>query len=126
MNDDDLDGDLNLSDLEDGEQKRANFKAARRQNKIKEAKVHVVEADTNIFQVSLACLKNAGVMATGDPFICEKCSGVFNFESVLKPIMGKDSKMWTCEFCNSPNEIFIDEEEIPKTNEVTYLVEAAE
>lgn len=70
MNDDDLDGDLNLSDSDDGEQKRANFKAARRQKKSKAAKVHVVEADTNIFQVSLACLKNAGVMATGDPFLC--------------------------------------------------------
>lgn len=87
--------------------------------------MHVVEADTNIFQVSLSCLKNAGAMATGDPFICEKCNGVFSNESTLKPVMGKESKIWTCDFCNSENEIFIDEEEIPKTNEVNYLVEAA-
>jgi len=39
--------------------------------------------------------------------------------------MGKESKIWTCEFCNKENEIFIDDEEIPKVNEVNYLVEAA-
>lgn len=73
----------------------------------------------------MACLKNAGVMATGDPVICEKCKAVFNSFSVLKPIMGKESKLWKCEFCCSDNEIFIDDEEIPKNHEVNYLVEAA-
>jgi len=39
--------------------------------------------------------------------------------------MGKQSVLWSCEFCNHENEIFVDEEEIPKVNEVNYLVEAA-
>lgn len=39
--------------------------------------------------------------------------------------MGKDSQLWYCEFCNHLNAVNIDEEEIPKTNEVNYLVEAA-
>jgi hypothetical protein len=39
--------------------------------------------------------------------------------------MGKQSVLWSCEFCNHENEIFVDEEEIPKVNEVKYLVEAA-
>jgi len=43
----------------------------------------------------------------------------------LKPIMGKDSQLWNCEFCNHENAVNIDEEEVPKTNEVNYLVEAA-
>jgi len=64
-------------------------------------------------------------MATGDPVICAKCQGVFNSFSKTKPIMGKDSLSWTCEFCNHANEIFVDEEEIPKVSEVNYLVEAA-
>ena len=64
-------------------------------------------------------------MATGDPVICEKCKAVLNSDSVLKPIMGKESRLWKCEFCYSENEIFIDDEEIPKNNEVNYLVEAA-
>lgn len=122
---DDLDGDLNLSDSDDGAHKRASFKRQRRQKKKREANKYVVEADTNIFQVSLSCLKNAGAMATGDPVLCTKCQGVFNSTSQLKPVMGKESKIWTCEFCNNENEIFIDEEEIPKVNEVNYLVEAA-
>jgi hypothetical protein len=64
-------------------------------------------------------------MATGDPVICEKCKAVLNKDSVLKPIMGKESRLWKCEFCYYENEIFIDDEEIPKNNEVNYLVEAA-
>jgi hypothetical protein len=39
--------------------------------------------------------------------------------------MGKESRLWKCEFCYYDNEIFIDDEEIPKNNEVNYLVEAA-
>lgn len=100
---DDLDGDLNLSDSDDGAHKRASFKRQRRNKKKREANKYAVEADTNIFQVSLACLKNAGAMATGDPVICEKCQGVFNNSSQLKPVMGKDSKIWPCEFCNHEN-----------------------
>jgi Sec23/Sec24 zinc finger len=122
---DDLDGDLNLSDSENGSSKRASFKRQRRQKKKRDANKYAVEADTNIFQISLSCLKNAGAMATGDPALCEKCQGVFNSSSQLKPVMGKESKIWPCEFCNHENEIFIDDEEIPKINEVNYLVEAA-
>ena len=47
---DDLDGELNLSDSEDGAMKRANFKMQKRQKKKdKKARKYVVEADTNIF-----------------------------------------------------------------------------
>ena len=122
---DDLDGELNLSDCDDGENERIKFKSQRREKKKRSANKYIVEADTNIFQVSLSCLKNAGTMATGDPVLCEKCHGVFNSQSVLKPVMGKESQVWTCEFCNHENTVFIDEEEVPKVNEVNYLVEAA-
>lgn len=122
---DDLDGELNLSDCENGEIERVKFKSKRREKKKRSANKYIVEADTNIFQVSLSCLKNAGAMATGDPVLCEKCQGVFNSQSVLKPVMGKDTQVWTCEFCNHENTVFIDEEEVPKVNEVNYLVEAA-
>jgi uncharacterized protein YbcC (UPF0753/DUF2309 family) len=33
--------------------------------------------------------------------------------------------MWKCEFCNHVNEVHIEDEEIPQSNEVTYLLEAA-
>jgi len=35
------------------------------------------------------------------------------------------SLIWTCEFCNGRNEVQLDDEEIPKSEEVTYLIEAA-
>ena len=34
-------------------------------------------------------------------------------------------QMWECEFCNYRNEVMLDDEEIPKSLEVTYLLEAA-
>jgi len=46
---DDLDGELNLSDVEDGESKRVEFKNKRREKKKRSANKYVVEADTNIF-----------------------------------------------------------------------------
>lgn len=42
------------------------------------------EFDTNVTQVSLKCLENKGEMATGDPFLCSRCQGVFNQFSQLK------------------------------------------
>ena len=33
--------------------------------------------------------------------------------------------MWKCEFCNQDNEVHIDDEELPQSAEVTYLLEAA-
>ena len=33
--------------------------------------------------------------------------------------------MWKCEFCNQNNEVHIEDEEFPQSNEVTYLLEAA-
>lgn len=34
-------------------------------------------------------------------------------------------KTWTCEFCNFENRIFLDENEIPSSEEVTYILEPA-
>ena len=33
--------------------------------------------------------------------------------------------MWVCEFCNSKNEVSIEDEEKPKSKEVNYIIEAA-
>jgi len=35
------------------------------------------------------------------------------------------NQIWKCEFCNHANEVLLDAEEIPKTEAVNYLVEAA-
>jgi hypothetical protein len=40
-------------------------------------------------------------------------------------VTANNLQVWTCEFCNTPNEIMLDEEELPKSATVNYLVEAA-
>ncbi len=86
-----------------------------------------METDTNIFQVSMACLKNNAELATGDPEFCKTCNAVFNSESVIKKnlVMGKDpEQIWQCEFCNTENKVCFEDEELPKHSEINYLLEA--
>jgi hypothetical protein len=46
---------------------------------------------------------------------------VLNYKSTVI-----DNKIWKCEFCNKENNVCImDEEEMPKTEAVSYLIEAA-
>ena len=82
-----------------------------------------MEFDTNIFQVGLECLQNKTQIVTGDAVFCEKSGAVFNVHSVLTESEGK--QIWESEFCNHKNEVMIDEEEIPKEDAVTYIIEAA-
>ena len=60
---------------------------------------------------------------TGDAEFCTKCKAVFNKES--KVVEDGDNQTWTCEFCNNANDVMIGPEEIPTSNEVTYLLKAA-
>ena len=86
---------------------------------------HLYEFDTNVFQVALDCLENKGEIATGDATICTTCAGVFSMFSKLTQEMD-GQQIWDCEFCNTRNEVMIDEEEeMPKEGEVTYMIEAA-
>ena len=76
----------------------------------------------------MATLKQGGELATGDPVFCLNCEAAFNMYSKIeeKKLEGFDSKqIWVCEFCNAINEVNLDEEEIPKTREVNYILEAA-
>ena len=84
---------------------------------------YAVEFDTNIFKVSLDCLEHRGKIVAGDAEFCTNCNAVFNQTSKLAEEEGK--QIWTCEFCNTRNEVMIGEEEIPTSTEVTYLLEAA-
>jgi len=127
LDSDDLSGDMNLSDCEDGASRRFEHRM-KRENKRKgkkNKKKHVFrqEFDTNVFEVALACLEHKGQVATGDPEICAKCKAVFNQGSKIQEVQGH--QLWICEFCNHRNEVMLEEEEIPKSMEVTYLVEAA-
>lgn len=119
---DDLEGDLNLSD-EEGGSKRFMLKA-RRQKKKRKANVYRQEVDTNIFKMDFSCLKQGAELATGDPTLCEKCKAVFNQKSKLVKKLNGD-QLWICEFCGHNNDVFLDDDEIPKSLAVNYIVEAA-
>ena len=73
--------------------------------------------------MSLDCLQNRGQLATGDAEFCATCKGVFNKTSVI--VKEGEQQFWTCEFCNTKNEVHIEDEEVPAENEVTYILEAA-
>ena len=64
-------------------------------------------------------------MTAGDPEICKCCQAVLNKNSKLTLVEGQDDTYnWICEFCNTNNEVCLDEDEIPKASAVNYLVES--
>lgn len=81
------------------------------------------EVDTNVFLIKLGCLKDSGEMATGDPVFCAKCQAVFNKYSKITDAMG--TQVWHCEFCLAKNPVQLEPEEMPKTEGVNYILEAA-
>ena len=125
---DDMAGDLCDSDSDDGQERRALFKVARASKRgaagtEPAASKFNQEFDTNVFEVKLDCLENKGEVATGDAHICSACGAVFS--NVSKLTKDGEKQIWNCEFCNAKNEVNIDDEEIPKSAQVTYLLEAA-
>ena len=125
MDSDELDGDLNLSDEEGGSEQREQMRKRGGGGGASNAERERIEVefDTNIFKVSLECLQNRGQLATGDASICTTCKAVFNSTSTI--VKEGDQQTWICEFCNTKNEVHIDDEELPQGDEVTYLLEAA-
>jgi hypothetical protein len=78
---DDLEGDLNLSDIEDDSRVKEVRGAARKRKA--PAKIYKQEVDTNVFNINMGTLKNDGEVATGDPIFCQKCSACFNIHSKI-------------------------------------------
>ena len=60
----------------------------------------------------------------GDPIFCSNCSASFNCHSKCETV-NKTQKLWTCEFCKHPNTLNIEEEEIPKKDDVLYVLQSA-
>ena len=75
----------------------------------------------------MSCLKDQSELATGDPVFCESCTAVFNKYSKIEEtkMMGNEEQIWNCEFCCHKNKVQLEPEEIPKTEAVNYIVEAA-
>ncbi len=104
--------------------KKVKRKQRKQEGKKSKASKYYVEVDTNVYQISLDCLNSKTEIATGDAEFCKSCQAVMNYQSVITVVGGK--QIWNCEFCNTPNPVMVmDEEEKPKTEAISYLIEAA-
>ena len=82
---DDLEGDMNMSDSDDGVDKREMFKNQRKQERkmpgAKKASKYYVEVDTNVFELKLDILNSNTELATGDAEQCKRCAATLNHKS---------------------------------------------
>ncbi|XP_048768214.1 circularly permutated Ras protein 1-like [Ostrea edulis] len=78
-------------------------------------------ADTNIISIDFKKIIAPSNMHTGDPVHCTSCDVILS--SLSKITTREDQKMWHCEFCGTDNELDVEEEEIPRNNDVTYMLE---
>jgi len=79
-------------------------------------------ANTNILAVDLGKLADDADVVTGDPLFCKNCRALFNNKSVTES--KEDDLFWSCEFCGEKQEIFIEDEEIPKSSSCDYVIDA--
>lgn len=75
---DDLENEMNYSDEEIQKKEGGESKQKKQRKKKAAARIFKQEVDTNVQKISLATLKSAAELATGDPVFCKTCSAVFN------------------------------------------------
>lgn len=82
------------------------------------------QADSNIIAVKFDSLVEPNEMHQSKPIVCKKCEAFLSLLSTTKK--ENDKTEWTCEFCQAVNilETF-NENELPKQDDVTYLLESA-
>lgn len=81
------------------------------------------EVDTNVISFKCSQLSVDTAVHTGDIVLCESCAVAFNSASKIDVKEGKS--IWTCEFCNTENEVFLVPEEIPVQECVDYIIKPA-
>mmetsp|Transcript_12684 Transcript_12684/g.19172 ORF Transcript_12684/g.19172 Transcript_12684/m.19172 type:complete len:810 (-) Transcript_12684:27-2456(-) len=100
----------------------------------------VRRATTNVVTLDLGSLASEANMMTGDPEKCENqtCGAFFSSNSVIekrtvKPAdagssnaQGSDETrtFWKCEYCSHEQEVFLDDDEVPKNDTVDYILAA--
>ncbi|XP_065179565.1 uncharacterized protein LOC135810028 [Sycon ciliatum] len=84
-------------------------------------------ADTNVIAIKFNQLTEPSKMHTGEVVTCTCCRAVLSHFSRLTPdeTRGEDAKIWVCEFCGEENSVDISEEEVPKKEDVTFMITPA-
>jgi len=84
------------------------------------------KADTNIIAVKFDQLVAANERFAGEPKCCKQCGAMMSFLSEKNTLKENEKLIWTCEFCSELNDMtyFIDDmNEIPKKDDVTFMLE---
>ncbi|VDI13939.1 Hypothetical predicted protein [Mytilus galloprovincialis] len=80
-------------------------------------------ADTNVVCINFSKLVSPSHMFTGDPVYCKDCKAILSH--ISKVSKAEQQQLWTCQFCGALNEINVMDEEIPKEEDVTFMLEPA-
>lgn len=83
-----------------------------------------MQLDSNIAEICMDELSKQNALATGDPIFCELCNAIFNSYSKLNDLNGH--QVWECEFCEHPNIVHLEPEEIPTESKLVYVLETPE
>ena len=84
------------------------------------------EPDTNVVTIKFDKLKDISNMQAGDAIKCNNCDAYLSSISKVENLNTIDEqKQWKCEFCNFENKIQIETEEIPKIDDITYMLQPA-
>ena len=94
----------------------------------KNVKKSVRKADSNIIAVKFDSLANETF--AGEPKKCTHCQAIVSLHSLANIKSDSNNKLiWTCEFCETINDLSLQMtqslDEIPKIDDVTYLIEPA-
>ena len=83
------------------------------------------DLDTNVVSARFDHLVERSNTYTGDFYPCTNCGAVLSHVSKLGEVNAIDRKRkWICDFCKFENKLMIEDEEVPKKDEVTYILEA--
>ena len=84
------------------------------------------KADTNIIAVKFDKLVASNEMFAGEPKSCKSCSAIMSLLSHNNVVKENGKMIWTCEFCEESNDLtkrVDDMNEIPKKDDVTFMLE---
>ncbi|CAF1064942.1 unnamed protein product [Adineta ricciae] len=82
------------------------------------------KADTNVLNVKFNQLLQPGEMHAGDPVYCADCHAIASHLSKVRTEENQDAT-WQCEFCSKSNTVDIEQTDLPKKEDATYLISPA-
>eukprot|EP00826_Nyctotherus_ovalis_P007910 TRINITY_DN12034_c0_g4_i2.p1 TRINITY_DN12034_c0_g4~~TRINITY_DN12034_c0_g4_i2.p1 ORF type:complete len:589 (+),score=158.60 TRINITY_DN12034_c0_g4_i2:146-1912(+) len=75
------------------------------------------QINTNVMTINFGEVEKNNHVATGDPVRCERCMAYLSLYSKYDAV----TKTWACEFCDYPNILDLDEDDLPTHSIMTYV-----